>query len=106
MFRTRGLRVGALHQAVRFSTQEPKTQEVAPEALPQVQVTEDLEIEGVKLPNGNALLKLLWGRKSGLALQNVDVSSGDRLMLFLPSGLTAVNRSRSRAATRARSTDE
>jgi len=81
IFRTRGLRVGALHQAVRFSAQEPKTQEVAPEALPPVKAVEDLEIEGVKLPNGNALLKLLWGRKSGLALQNVDVSSGIKLKI-------------------------
>lgn len=81
MFMTRGLRVGALHQAVRFSALEPKAQEVVPEALPPVQAVEDLEIEGVKLPNGNALLKLLWGRKSGLALQNVDVSSGIKLKI-------------------------
>lgn len=81
VFRTRGLRVGALHQAVRFSALDPKVQEVVPTALPSVQSTDDLDIEHVKLPNGNILLKLLWGRRSGLALQNVDVSSGIRLKI-------------------------
>lgn len=81
VFRTRGLRVGALHQAVLLSALPPKVQEVVPAALPPVQCSNDLDIEHVKLPNGNTLMKLLWGRRSGLALQNVDVSSGIRLKI-------------------------
>ena len=84
VFRPCGLRIGVLHQVIRFGAGTPTIMELMPSVLPPVKVTEDLEVVSEALFNGNTMMRLRWGQVPALAVQNVITSAAGVQLKFEP----------------------